>query len=73
MQSFECPDLPDFHPRMTEPWLIQRGDTIVQLPHRLTQLLIATQSPTDSLVDSAQDRFMDRDHLSQSLDTSRTD
>ena len=32
-----------------------------------------SQSPADSLVDSAQDRLTDCDQLSQSLDTSRTD
>ena len=31
-----------------------------------------SQSPADSLVHSAQDRLADRDHLSQSLDTSQT-
>ena len=76
VQSFECPDLPDIHPGITEPWSIQQGDTVVQLPHRTsfdTTVNCHSQSPADSLVDSAQDRLTDRDHLSQSLDTSQTD
>ena len=78
MQSFECPDLPDFHPRIvTEPWLIQWGDTVVQLPQRTpfdTTVNRHPQSPAaDSLVDSAQDRLTDHNQLPQSLDNSRTD
>ena len=76
MQSFECSDLPDFHPGITEPWSIQRGDTVVQLPRRTlfdTTVNCRPQSPADSLVDSAQDCLTDRGQLSQSLNTSRTD
>ena len=66
----------DFHPRITEPWSIQRGDTVVQLQQYTpfdTTVTRHSQSPADSLVDSAQDRLTDRDQLSQWLDTSRTD
>ena len=77
MQSFEGPDLPDFHPAIvTEPWSIQEGDTVVQLPQRTPFDTIVNrhpQSPADSLIDSAQDRLTDCNQLSQSLDTSRTD
>ena len=76
VQSFECPDLPDFHPGITQPRSIQRGDTVVQLPQRTpfdTTVNRHPQSPSDSLVDSAQNRLTDRDQLSQSSDTSRTD
>ena len=76
MQSFECSDLPDFLPGITEPWSIQRGDIVVQLPRRTlfdTTVNCRPQSPADSLVDSAQDCLTDRDQLSQSLNTSRTD
>ena len=78
MQSFECLDLPDFHPRIvTEPWFIQRGDTVVQLPQSTpfdTTVNRHPQSPAaDSLVDLAQDRLRDHDQLPQSLDSSRTD
>ena len=76
MQSFECPDFPDFHPGITQPWSIQQGDTVVQLPQRTPFDATVTrhpQSPADSLVDSNQDRFTNRDQLSQSLDASRTD
>ena len=77
MQSFECPDLPDFHPGIvTDPWSIQQGDTVVQLPQRTpfdTTVNRHPQFPADSLVDSAQDHLTDRDQLSQSLDSSRTD
>ena len=76
MQSFECPDFPDFHPGITQPWSIQQGDTVVQLPQRTPFDATVTrhpQSPADSLVDSTQDRFTNRDQLSQSLDASRTD
>ena len=76
MPSFECPDLPDFHPGIvTETSSIQRGDTVVQLPQRtpfVTTVNRHSQFPADSLVDSVQDRLTDRDQLSQSLDTSRT-
>ena len=76
MQSFECPDLADFHPGIaTETWSLQRGDTVVQLPQRTpfdTTVHRHSQSPADSLVDSAQDCLTDRNHLSQSLDTSQT-
>ena len=68
--------MPDFHPRITEPWSIQRGDTVVQLQQDTpfdTTVTRHSQSPADSLVDSAQDRLTDRDQLSQWLDTSRTD
>ena len=77
MQSFECPDLPGFHPGIvTELWSIQWEDTVVQLPQRTpfdTTVNRHPQSPSDSLVDSAQNRLTDRDQLSQSSDTSRTD
>ena len=76
MPSFECPDLPDFHPGIvTETSSIQRGDTVVQLPQCtpfVTTVNRHSQFPADSLVDSVQDRLTDRDQLSQSLDTSRT-
>ena len=76
MQSFECPDLADFHPGIvTETWLLQWRITVVQLPQRTpfdTTVNHHSQSPADSLVDSDQDRLTDRDHLSQSLDTSQT-
>ena len=75
-ESFECPDFLDFHPGITQPWLIQRGDTVVKLPQRTpfdTTVNRHSQSPADSLVDSAQDRLTDRDQLSQSLGTSPTD
>ena len=76
VQSFECPDLPDFHPGITEPWSIQRGDTVIQLPQRTqfdTTVNRHPQSPADSLVDAVQYHLAERDQLSQSLDTSRTD
>ena len=77
MQSFECPDLADFHPGIaTETWSLQRGDTVVQLPQRTpfdTTVNRHPQSPTDSLVDSAQDHLTDLDQLSQSWGSSRTD
>ena len=77
MQSFECLDLPDFHPGIfREPWSIQRGDTVIQLPQRTpldTTVNRHSQSPIDSLVDSAQDRLTERNQLSESLDSSRTD
>ena len=77
MQSFECPHLPDILPRIvTEPWSIQRGDTVVQLPQRTpfdTTVNRHPQFPTDSLVDSSQDRLTDSDQLLQSLASSRTD
>ena len=76
MQSFECPDLPNFHPEITQPWSIQTGDTVVQLPQRTpfdTTVNRHPQSPADSLVDAVQDHLTERDQLSQSLDTSRTD
>ena len=77
MQSFECPDLPDFHPGIvTDPWSVQRGDTFIQLPQRIpsdTTTNRQPQSPADSLVDSAQDRLTDCNQLSQSFDNSRTD
>ena len=67
----------DFHPGIvTKTWSLQRGDTVVQLPQRTpfdTTVNRHSQSPADSLVDSAQDRLTDRDQLSQLLDTSRTD
>ena len=56
--------------------LIQQGDTVVQLSQRTPFDITVNhhpQSPIASLIDSAQDRFTDRDHLSQSLDSSRTD
>ena len=56
--------------------LIQRGDTAVQLSQRTpfdTTVNHHPQSPIDSLIDSDQDRLTDRDHLSQSLDSYRTD
>ena len=49
---------------------------MVQLPQCTlfdTTVNCHSQSPTDSLVDSAQDRHTDRDQLSQSLDISQTD
>ena len=77
MQSFECPDLPEFHPGIVrEPWSIQPGDTVVQLPQHTPfdrTVNHHPHSPTDSLVDSAQDRLTGRDQLSQSLGSSRTD
>ena len=77
MQSFECPHLPDILPRIvTEPWSIQCGDTVVQLPHRTpfdTTVNRHPQFPTDSLADSSQDRLTDSDQLLQSLASSRTD
>ena len=77
MQSFECPDLPDFHQGIvTDPWLIQQEDTVVQLPQRTpfdTTVNHHPQFPTGSLVDSTQDHLTDRGHLPQSLDSSRTD
>ena len=77
MQSFECSDLPDFHLGIVrEPWSIQRGDTVVQLPLRTpfdTCVNRHPQPPTDSLIDFAQERLTDRDQLSQSMDCSRTD
>ena len=77
MQSFECPDLADFHPGIaTETWSLQRGDTVVQLPQRTpfdTTVNRHSQSPADSLVDLAQDCLTDRDQLSKLLDTSLTD
>ena len=77
MQSFECPDLPDVHPRIfRESWLIQQGDTVVQLPQHIpfdTTVNRHLQSPTDFLVDSAQGHLTGRDQLSQLLDSSRTD
>ena len=65
MQSFECPDLPDFHTEIIgQPWSIQRGDPVVQLP-KLTPLETTVnhtpQSPEDSLIHLAEDRFTDRD------------
>ena len=77
MQSFECPNLADFHPGIvTETWSLQRGDTVVQLPQRTpfdTTVNRHLQSPADSLVDLAQDCLTDRDQLSKLLDTSLTD
>ena len=77
MQSFECPDLPDFHLGIVrKPWSIHQGDTVVQLP-QCTPFDITVnrqpQSPTDSLINSVQDCFTDRDQILQSLDSSRTD
>ena len=73
--AFECPDLPDFHPKIVmEPWSIQQGDTVIQLPQRTpfdTTVNRHPQFPTDSLVDSAQDHLTDHDQLS--LNSSRTD
>ena len=68
--------MPDFHPGITGPLSIQQGDTVVRLPQRTlfdTTVTRHPQSPADSLVDSVQDRLTDRNQLSQSLDTSRTD
>ena len=76
VQSFECPDFPDLHPGITQPWSILRGDTVVQLPQRTpfdTNVDRHPQSPADSLVDAVQDHLTERDQLSQSLGTSRTD
>ena len=76
MQSFESPDLPDFHPEITETWSLQRGDTVIQLTQCTlfdTTVNYHSHSPADSLVDSAQERLTDCDQLSQSLDTFGTD
>ena len=77
MQSFECPDLPDFHPGIvTDPWSTEQGDAVAQLPQHVpfdTTVNRHPQSPADSVVDLAQDRLTDRDQLWQSLDTSLTD
>ena len=77
MQSFECSDLPDFHPGIvTDPWSIEQGDAVAQLPQRTpfdTPVNRHPQSPADSLVDLAQGPLTDCDQLSQSLDNSLTD
>ena len=76
MQSLECPDLPNFHPGITETWSVQRGDSVVQLPQHTpfdTTVTRHPQSPADSLVESAQDHLTDRDQLSQLFDIFWTD
>ena len=76
MQSFDCPNLADFQPGIvTQTWSLQWRDIVVQFPQRTlfdTTVNRHSQYPADSLVDSDQDRLTDRDHLSQSLNTSRT-
>ena len=77
VQSFECPDLQDFHMGIVrEPWSTHRGDTVVQLPKltlfdtTVNQLLL---SPEDSLVDPADNHLTDLNSPSRSLDSSQTD
>ena len=58
-----------------KPWSIQWGDTFIYLPQRTpfdTTVYRQPLSPTDSLIDSAQEPLTDRDQLSQLLDSSRT-
>ena len=56
-------------------WSIQWGDTFIYLPQRTpfdTTVYRQPLSPTDSLIDSAQEPLTDRDQLSQLLDSCQT-
>ena len=58
-----------------KPWSIQWGDTFIYFPQRTpfdATVYHQPLSPTDSLIDSAQEPLTDRDQLSQLLDSSRT-